>query len=163
MRGDWTFGTLSPGRGLAEEFKAEGFTIEARKIPHKGGRTLGYRVTDGHSVLAYVTDHCPTALGPGPDGLGEYHEAALALADGADVLIHDAQLVAAEVPAESYFGHAADEYAVRLAGRASARHVVLFHHKPTRTDRQLDVIATHFASCSAIPVTVAAEGLSLEV
>ena len=24
-----------------------GFTIEARKIPHKGGATLGYRVSDG--------------------------------------------------------------------------------------------------------------------
>jgi phosphoribosyl 1,2-cyclic phosphodiesterase len=161
LRGDWTFGTLSPGQDAAEGFKAEGLLVEAREIPHKGGRTLGYRVTDGHSVLAYVTDHCPTALGPGPDGLGEYHEAALALADGADVLIHDAQLVAEEVPAEGYFGHAAAEYAIGLADRASASHVVLFHHKPARTDDQLDDIAARFAS-SHIPVTVAAEGLSLE-
>ena len=29
---------------------------------------FGYRVSDGHSVLAYLSDHCPTALGPGPQG-----------------------------------------------------------------------------------------------
>jgi phosphoribosyl 1,2-cyclic phosphodiesterase len=161
LRGEWTFGTLSPPRGGAAEFKAEGFGVEAREIPHKGGRTFGYRVSDGHRVLAYVTDHCPTALGPGPDGLGAYHEAALALAEGADVLIHDAQIVAEEIAAEAYFGHAAAEYAVALAARAGARHVVLFHHKPSRTDSELDAIAARFAS-SAIPVTVAAEGLTLD-
>ena len=72
LRGDWTFGTLAPG-----VFKAEGFTVEAREVPHKGGRTFGYRVSDGHSAMAYIPDHCPTALGPGPEGWGEYHPAAL--------------------------------------------------------------------------------------
>ena len=68
LRGDWTFGSLDPG-----PLKAEGFTVEAREVPHKGGRTYGYRVSDGHSVLTYIPDHCPTVLGPGPEGLGEYH------------------------------------------------------------------------------------------
>ncbi len=120
LRGDWTFGSLVPG-----PFKAEGFTVEAREVPHKGGRTYGYRVSDGHSVLTYIPDHCPTVLGPGPEGLGEYHPAALDLAAGTDLLIHDAFLLAAEVPAEAAFGHAAAEYAAGLgaprrgaAGRA---------------------------------------------
>ena len=80
---------LSPG-----PLKAEGFTVEAREVPHKGGRTYGYRVSDGHSVLTYIPDHCPTVLGPGPEGLGEYHPAALDLAAGTDLLIHDAFLLA---------------------------------------------------------------------
>ena len=42
----------------------------AREIPHKGGRTFGFRVSDGSASVAYLSDHCPTALGPGPDGLG---------------------------------------------------------------------------------------------
>jgi phosphoribosyl 1,2-cyclic phosphodiesterase len=151
LRGDWTFGTVSPG-----QLKAEGFTIEAREIPHKGGRTIGYRVSDGHRALAYVTDHCPTVLGPG--GLGVYHEAALDLAAEADLLVHDAQLVAEEVPAEASFGHAAAEYAVGLAVRARARSVALFHHKPSRTDDELDAIARRFAG-APLPVLVAAEGL----
>ncbi len=153
LHGDWTFGTVSPG-----QLKAEGFTIEAREIPHKGGRTIGYRVSDGHRALAYVTDHCPTVFGAGPDGLGVYHEAVLDLAAEADLLVHDAQLVAEEVPAEAHFGHAAAEYAVGLAVRARTRRVALFHHKPSRTDDELDAIARRFAG-APLPVLVAAEGL----
>ncbi len=155
LRGRWTFGTVSPG-----QLKAEGFTVEAREIPHKGGRTIGYRVSDGRRAVAYVTDHCPTAYGPGPAGLGPYHDAVLDLAAGADLLVHDAQLVAEEVPAEADFGHAAAEYAVGLAVRAGARRVALFHHKPTRTDEQLDAVAGRFDG-APLPVLVAAEGLSV--
>ncbi|MGH3154716.1 MAG: MBL fold metallo-hydrolase, partial [Streptosporangiaceae bacterium] len=156
LRGDWTFGTVSPG-----QLKAEGFTIEAREIPHKGGRTIGYRVSDGRSVLAYVTDHCPTVLGPGPDGWGEYHPAAVELAAGADVLIHDAQLLPAEL-AQAAFGHPVADYAVGLARRAGARRVELFHHKPDRTDDELDQLARRFAA-SPVPVAVAAEGRVLDL
>lgn len=155
LRGTWTFGTVTPG-----QFKAEGFVVQAREIPHKGGRTFGYRVSDGDAVLAYVTDHCPTAFGAGPDGLGPYHPGAVALAEGADVLVHDAQLVAEEVPAEAGWGHAAAEYAVLLGVRAGARRVVLFHHKPSRTDSELDTVRRRFAS-SPVPVDVAAEGMTI--
>lgn len=157
LRGGWKFGTIAPGR-----FEAEGFTVEAREIPHKGGRTQGYRVSDGRSVLAYVTDHCPTSLGPGPDGWGEYHRGAVELAADADVLIHDAQLLASELAAQAAFGHAAADYAVGLARRAGARHVVLFHHQPDRTDDALDGLANRFAA-SPVPVTVAAEQTTLEI
>ena len=157
LRGDWRFGMIPPGH-----FKADGFTVEAREIPHKGGRTFGYRVSDGRCALAYVTDHCPTAYGAGPDGLGEYHPDALALAEGADLLVHDAQLLAEELPAEAAFGHAAAEYALRLAVRAGARRLALFHHKPSRTDAELDEVARRFAAAE-IPVTVAAEGMSAEL
>jgi len=105
-----------------------------------------------------VTDPCPTVLGPGADGLGVYHEAVLDLAAEADLLVHDAQLVAEEVPAEANFGHAAAEYAVGLAVRARARRVALFHHKPSRTDDELDAIARRFVG-APLPVLVTAEGL----
>ena len=157
LRGRWSFGTISPG-----QLETCGFTVQAREIPHKGGRTLGYRVSDGHSVAAYVTDHCPTALGPGPDGWGEYHPAAVELAAGADVVVHDAQLLAEEVAAEAAFGHAAADYAVALAGRAGARRVALFHHRPDRTDDALDELAQRFAM-TPVPVMVAAEGLALDL
>ena len=160
LRGDWTFGTLPPG-----QLKAEGFTVEAREVPHKGGRTYGYRVSDGHSVVTYIPDHCPTVPGPGPDGLGEYHPAALDLAAGADLLIHDAFLLAGEVPAEASFGHAAAEYAVGLGARAGARQVALAHHKPDRTDADLDQLAARFAAGPpGLPdVIVGAEGGILDL
>jgi len=157
LRGSWSFRTVSPGR-----FETGGFTVQACEIPHKGGRTLGYRVSDGRSVAAYVTDHCPTALGPGPDGWGEYHAAAVELAAGADVLVHDAQLLAEEVAAEAASGHAAADYPVALAKRAGARQVVLFHHRPDRTDDALDRLAQRFAAAQ-VPVMVAAEGQVLDL
>ena len=126
------------------------------EVPHKGGRTFGYRISDDHASIAYIPDHCPTALGPGPEGWGEYHPAALGLAAGADLLIHDSYLLPDEVAAEAPFGHAAADYAVGLAQRARARRVMLSHHKPDRTDDALDMLADRF---SANPrVTVAAEG-----
>jgi ribonuclease BN (tRNA processing enzyme) len=156
LRGEWSFGALAPG-----PFKAEGFAIEAREVPHKGGRTFGYRVSDGRSVIAYIPDHCPTALGPGPEGWGEYHPAAVGLAAGADLLIHDSYLLPDEVAAEAAFGHAAADYAVGLARRARARRVMFFHHKPGRTDDALDLLAGRF---SANPrVTVAAEGQVIDL
>ena len=152
LRGAWTFGTLAPG-----PLKAEGFTVEARPIPHKGGVTYGYRVSDGSHVVAYLPDHCPTALGPGPDGWGEYHQDALDLARDADVLLHDAFLLPEEVPALAAFGHAAADYAIGLGQRAGARQVLLIHHKPDRTDEALDRLARRVMAGPG-DVAVAAEG-----
>ena len=157
LRGHWRFGTIEPG-----QLKAEGFTVEAREIPHKGGRTFGYRVSDGRSSLAYLPDHCPTELGPGPEGWGEYHPAALDLAAGVDVLIHDAFMLPEEVPALAAFGHAAADYAVELGRLAGARRVLLAHHKPDRTDVELDALGRRLARTVPEEV-VAAEGEILEL
>ena len=166
LRGNWTFGMLEPG-----PLKAEGFTVEAREVPHKGGRTFGYRVSDGRSVITYIPDHCPTVAGPGPEGWGEYHPAALDLAAGSDLLIHDAFLLPGEVAAEASFGHAAADYAVGLGERAGARRVMLAHHKPARTDAELDQLAARLAAGGAgqagspgrPAVIMAAEGEILEL
>ena len=139
LLGQWSFDSLSPGVAAFE-----GFTVTSREIPHKGGRTFGYRVSDGRSTVTYMSDHCPSDVGPGPDGLGEYHEAAMELAQDADLLIHDSQLVAEENAAEAHYGHSAAEYAVELAQRAGVARVALFHHRPNRTDDEMDVIAKRF-------------------
>jgi len=155
LQGDWTFSAIAPG-----ELRVEGFDVLAREIPHKGGRTFGYRISDGHSTLAYMPDHCPTALGPGEDGFGEYHPAAIELAHGADVLVHDAQLFPEELASDARFGHAVADYAVELARRAGTRSVVLFHHRQDRTDETLDGLAQRFRG--AFPhVIVAKEGAVL--
>jgi phosphoribosyl 1,2-cyclic phosphodiesterase len=157
LRGAWTFGTLAPGLHVVG-----GFTVQALEIPHKGGRTFGYRISDGSSVIAYMPDHCPTNLGPGPECLGEYHAAAVELARDADVLVHDASLLPEEVAAQASFGHAAADYAVGLAIAAGARRAVLFHHRPDRTDAELDALGGRLAR-AAVPVTVAADKGILEL
>jgi phosphoribosyl 1,2-cyclic phosphodiesterase len=156
LRGDWRYELLAPG-----PIEAEGFTVTAIEIPHKGGCTYGYRVSDGHSTIAYAPDHCPTVLGPGDDGLGARHPAALALASDVDALVHDALLLPDELEAEASFGHAAADYAVGLGREAGARRVVLFHHKPSRTDDALDELASRLGRDGQ--VTVAAESLVLSL
>jgi ribonuclease BN (tRNA processing enzyme) len=157
LRGDWRFFALEAG-----EHDIEGFSVLALEIPHKGGRTFGYRVSDGTGTVAYLSDHSPLAAGPGPAGLGAYHPAACALARGADVLLHDAQHTAEELPARAAFGHSAAEYAVGLAETAGVGRLVLFHHDPSRTDNALDDIVTGLRNAT-MPVAAAAENMVLEV
>ncbi|MGA8363756.1 MAG: MBL fold metallo-hydrolase [Solirubrobacteraceae bacterium] len=161
LRGDWTFATIAPS-----ELELEGFAVVAREIPHKGGRTLGYRIEDGHSALAYLPDHCPTTLGRGEDGWGEYHSAAIELARDADVLVHDAAMFPQELAAEASFGHAVADYAVELGRRAGVREVVLFHHRHDRNDDALDGLAQRLGSSGSEDsprVSVAAEGSVIEL
>jgi ribonuclease BN (tRNA processing enzyme) len=156
LRGDWSFVSLS-----SSVLEIEGFRVLVEEIPHKGGRTYGFRVGDASATVVYMPDHCPSALGPGPDGLGEYHQEAMELCEGADVLIHDAQLVREELEAEGYFGHAAAEYAVELGRRAHVTRVVLFHHKQSRVDDELDAIARRFDGTPM--VTVATQDTVLDL
>ena len=105
-----------------------------------------------------MPDHRPTAFGPGPDGCGEYHAAALELAKDADLLVHDAQLLPDELAAEERFGHASVEYAGRLASHAHARRAALFHHAPERTDDALDELARSTAADPPVTVAVSRRG-----
>ena len=151
LRGDWSFVAIEEG-----SHEIEGFRVLAREVPHKGGRTFGYRVSDDTCSVAYLSDHWPGSLGRGPQGFGPYHEAALTLADGVGLLIHDGQYTAEEYRNRSAFGHSAVDYAVGLARAAGAARLALFHHDPGRTDDELDAIARTWGS--TIPdVTVARE------
>jgi phosphoribosyl 1,2-cyclic phosphodiesterase len=153
----WQFGALDEG-----EHEVEGFSVLAREIPHKGGRTFGFRVSDSTGAVAYLSDHNPLALGAGPLGVGELHPGAMALAMDVDLLIHDAQYTTAELPALAYMGHSCPEYAIELARQSGARQVCLFHHSPRRTDSELDEIAGHFAA-AIVPVITAYDGLRVTV
>jgi phosphoribosyl 1,2-cyclic phosphodiesterase len=156
LRGTWQFGCL--GAGWHE---IEGWSVLALDIPHRGGRTFGFRVSDGTSTLAYLSDHSPTTVGPGPDGLGARHPAALALAEGVDVLLHDAQHLVAEFPDRPFLGHATVEYTIALGVEALAAGVVLFHHDPHRTDDEIDAIVARCRD-APVPVVAAAEGRAIE-
>lgn len=153
LRGEWSFRGLAQGRHLIA-----GFDVLAREIPHKGGRTFGYRVSDGSATVAYLSDHHPASLGEGPGGFGPYHAAACELAGGADVLLHDAQYLPAEWPARRTFGHSTVGYAVGLAEAAGVGRLILFHHDPARTDDEVDELTRRAAAGAGVDVVAAAEG-----
>lgn len=161
LDGNWKFAGIDTGW-----HEVEGMRILALELPHPGGRMFGYRLEDGGGIFTYVSDHSPIAVGPGPEGFGEYHEDVMTLAQGADTLVHDAQYLASEFPALARFGHSAVDYAVGLAVAAGVRRLVLFHHAPGRTDEQLDRILEAARAAGArhgLVVEAAAEGMVLEV
>jgi phosphoribosyl 1,2-cyclic phosphodiesterase len=157
LRGAWSFATVG-----SQPFEVEGFGVTAHDVPHKGGRTVGYRITDGTSTISYVPDHRPTAFGPGEDGFGEQHEAALALATDVDVLVHGGPYRAQELRIADDFGHTTIPYAIGLAERAGAKRLVITHHSPVRTDAQLDEFG-EMAAAADVPVQFASEGLVVSV
>ena len=154
LQGSWSFESIDEGTQVIE-----GFAVLAREIPHKGGRTMGYRVSDDRSSLAYLSDHGPAlALGPGPHGFGPHHEAAMELCRGVDLLIHDAQYTASELQFRLDFGHSAADYAVSLARECGAGRVLLFHHDPDRTDSEVAAIERAMRVGADVPVDAAREG-----
>ena len=158
LRGDWSFGAYDEG-----EFEAGAFRITAREVPHGGGRTMGLRVTGAGRSMAFIPDHAPHFAGPGDHGVGELHPAVLALADGVDLLIHDAQYTAEELPARRAFGHAAFEYAVALAERSGAGRLLLWHHDPGRDDDALDALLARARGMTSVPVDAATEGAVIDL
>lgn len=142
LRGSWSFHNVDEG-----VHDIEGFLVTAVEIPHKGGRTFGYRIEAGDRSIAYVPDHLfdPAVAG----GVRR-------LVTCVDLLIHDAQFTEAERALATAYGHSTVKDAVRLAESAGALTLVLFHHSPTRTDDQLREL--HASIESPIRVLLATEG-----
>jgi phosphoribosyl 1,2-cyclic phosphodiesterase len=127
LRGDWRFEALKPG-----SHQIEGFDVRAFDVPHKGGRTFGYRIADGDSSVAYIPDHLPATA----TNLEIAREC-----EGVDLLVHDSQFVAGERAIADVYGHATVDDALALAERCGARRLALFHHSPARSDDDVDAIA----------------------
>ncbi len=110
--------------------------IRAASVAHRGP-TLGYRIDDGDSSLAYIPDHEP-ALGADLDELDEDWISGFALARDASLLIHDGQYTDAEYPEHVGWGHSALAHSLSFARRSDAERTVLFHHDPMHSDDFLD-------------------------
>jgi ribonuclease BN (tRNA processing enzyme) len=140
-----------------EELTVGEARVTARSVPHEGP-TNGYRVDWGGASVAYVSDHLA------PDDGCSVAEAVLELADGVDLLIHDAH----HAPGEAHAwrrGHSPADYAVVVAREAGARRVALFHHAPGRSDEEVDGLLEHArrlgARLGVDEVMAAAEGLTV--
>ncbi len=129
----------------ASEWELGGATIRAEAVTHRGP-TLGYRISDGRSSVAYIPDHEP-ALGAPLAGLEPEWISGFDLARDADLLIHDCQYTDEEYPAHVGWGHSALTDTLTFARRVQARRVLLFHHDPLHADEALD--ALHASARSA--------------
>ena len=118
------------------EWEIGSATIRAASVTHRGP-TLGYRIDDGDSSLAYIPDHEP-ALGAELDELDEEWISGFALARRASVLIHDCQYADQEYPDHVGWGHSALSHTLSFARRVEAARTYMFHHDPLHSDDFLD-------------------------
>jgi phosphoribosyl 1,2-cyclic phosphodiesterase len=154
LRGAWDFAGLDAGTRAIE-----GFEVTALDIPHKGGRTFGYRVSDGTHTMAYLPDHGPH----GPDAVSGSRAAALELVGGVDVLVHGAPFVEREQTLADCYGHATLADAIDMAVTGGAGRLVLTHHGPFRADDAVDEIGRTAAAAFAREIVVAREGMLLKI
>jgi ribonuclease BN (tRNA processing enzyme) len=80
----------------------------------------------------------------------------LELADGVDLLIHDAHHTSAEYESRRGCGHCSDDIAVELAREARVGKILLFHHHPDHDDDVIDGVVSRYAD-SGFTVEGAAE------
>jgi len=155
---------------IADESRAgDGYDVKAFSVRHPGG-AVGYRFSGGNAEgpsFVYISDNemgSAERYGLNPDWNRELVE----FVRGAKTLIHDATYTAEEYEQHRGWGHSTYREAVSLALDAEVEQLVLFHHRPERTDEELD---RRVAECRAfaaergahLTIVAAAEGMTLSV
>ena len=119
-------------------------------LHHPNGAT-GYRIESPGATIVYASDH--------EHGDVRCDGILRSFAALADILIYDAQYTPEEYEHRRGWGHSTWREAVKLAKETGVRQLVLFHHDPFRTDRQVDAIVRE--AQQEFPHTIAArEGWS---
>src|SRR5262245_32608303 len=120
-----------------------GFEIRVQPLNHPGG-AFAYRVRGANRDLVCATDH---EFGTAFDGpLADF-------AEGAGALILDAHYTPDERPRFEGWGHSDWDECAQFARQCRPERMLLAHHKPGRTDAELDRIEADaqkiFAATSA--------------
>lgn len=138
-----------------------GFSVTASPVIHPDP-AVGYRIEAAGRRLVYLPDHEP-ALSPSFPSDPLWTSGA-AVAEGADLLIHDAQYTAAEYADRIGWGHSSVNDAVAFAELVGARALALFHHDPGHDDTAVDHLRAEAERLSeTVRVTAATEGVSMDV
>jgi phosphoribosyl 1,2-cyclic phosphodiesterase len=137
------------------------FTITAAPIIHPD-TAVGYRIEAGGRVVAYLPDHEP-ALSPSFPSEPDWTSGA-AIANDADMLIHDGQYTPHEYPERVGWGHSSMLDAVAFAELTGAQSLVLFHHDPWHDDSQVEQLTREARRATqSVAVTAARQGDTLTV
>ena len=145
----------------ADPWRADGLTLSSDLVLHPGP-TVGFRLETAATAVAYLPDHVPALAGI--DGRPREWISAGALAGDADVVLHDAQYTEDEYAARMGWGHSSVAHAVRYCDAVGARRLVLFHHEPTHSDRDLERLedrARELSGSVAEAPMLAREGMTI--
>jgi len=152
-----------PGKLPGQFIEIGEFSINAQLIIHPNP-TIGYRVQCADTALTYMPDHEP-ALGEQTFPHEREWTSGYALAEGCDLLIHDAQFTNEEYKSRVGFGHSSIRQAFQFAELTHAKQFAPFHYDPAHTDDDLDrMLAEAVAELHpSYKMTPSREGLTLEV
>jgi phosphoribosyl 1,2-cyclic phosphodiesterase len=128
----------------ASVFELPGATVEVGVLNHPG-RSLGFRLTVGDTVLVYATDNEPFGDDPASRHLVRPSRL-VPLARNADLLIQDAQYTLDEYSKRLGWGHSTYMDALYIAEQADVKRLALYHHDPSHSDDRIDHIV---AKCRA--------------
>ena len=132
----------------------DGIRIKTAWLNHPQG-CLGFRIETKEGVLVYATDNEP--------GDAEFDKAVRKLAEGADVLIYDAQYLPDDYAANRVgWGHSHWREAVNVVMESAAKELILYHHDPEHTDPVLDKVVSDARNYYP-KVRAATEGMVIEV
>jgi phosphoribosyl 1,2-cyclic phosphodiesterase len=130
----------------------EGTLIETIPLQHPQGG-FGYRFTEDGKTLVFITDNELSEAA----GVKRHPDEYVRFCRGADLLIHDAQYDQDEIESRRGWGHSEYVSTCRMAMRAGAKRLVLFHHDPWRKDAEITAIK---ARCDEL---VSASGAQIEI
>ncbi len=133
-----------------------GFEVVTARMPHGSMWTTAYRITADGKTVTYLSDvEYPSPDDPLPE--------AIALAQDADLLIHDAMHADQDYDQRRGWGHSPARAGVVVAERAGAKKLALFHHSPDATDAMIDEVVARTSALTAVPVYAAGEGAYVDV
>lgn len=119
----------------AVPFEIGGMRVTPIPLSHPN-EGIGYRFEEDGKSFVFLTDNELMHHHPG----GMAYEDYCRFARGADLLIHDAEYVAADYLTKKSWGHTVYLDALRLALDAGVARLGLFHHNQERTDSELDAM-----------------------
>ncbi|HXZ81170.1 MAG TPA: MBL fold metallo-hydrolase [Terriglobales bacterium] len=129
-------------------------TIRTMWLNHPQG-CLGFRMETPSGILVYATDNEP--------GHTLFDQNVRRLAEGANILIYDAQYLPEEYEAKKRgWGHSHWREAVNIAMESGAQELVLYHHDPDHSDECIDSIVREARNYYP-RVRAAAEGLEMQL
>ncbi len=146
--------TFVPGATLA----LDGFDVVTAAMPHGSMWTTAFRISAGGKTVVFLSD----VEYPNPD---KPLASALALAQGADLLIHDAMHADHDYAMRKGWGHSPARAGIAVAAQAGVRRLALFHHSPDANDAMIDaaVRQAQAQAQSNVEIFAAAEGSYLTV
>jgi len=116
---------------------------------------MGFRLETKEGVLVYATDNEP--------GDEVFDKNVRKLAEGADVLIYDAQYLPEEYETRKRgWGHSHWREAIKIVMESGARELVLFHHDPDHDDVLIDKVVQDARNYYP-RVRAAAEGMEIKL